>query len=813
MSNFLNLLQILLLWLNPQWISAEKVHCCERGLSSFTLRRTNSSFQRYLVSSAEFTQVVGVTTAMSHTTPSAPHATKQTGAAEDVEAAVQILQALRSTSSMQQLTSLAETMQQDLQEVRAARTEDDDFGVPDEDLSRFLAAQRADRQAELDAAKRMPANSPFPSKPPGMPGKVPTTAKASSVKAIPPKSMPAGKAKASAKPSVKPKVALPLEELKVVDLTADERIMVKSQTRRPEEITDFSDALATLSQLQDWNWKVLQAWSESDKVALRNALVATRSLRVSPENLRGSGSGALLNTSLVWTLLDSSWEAERQLAISRWKKQLRAAQQANPGALAAAKPEKSFTAYIDEMEDHLKDFRRSDSQLPACKAVAIHLVGRGFKQTTQLEGLDPELAVPWGRNENEKMLLAAVIQFSEDQARKKRDGWQRLNAGNDPANCLWLVENLTEEKFVEAQASLEELGGYNCPPAGPAATIQELTSRATTDVLACADERVRLLKLHNQRKSFGPLASGLRCWHGYATLILSYPDSSSLPPRKAIDVLRFLTIFKHAGTARNYVGYVKWACAAGGLSTAWYTEEVKLTLKGLRKEMLQRTIGELRVRCLMSDDVMGMLCTLTFNLLGKYIHGTLYLVSYEFLLRVVNEALPLEKGTTEELLSLPQGRHSAVFVTSPQDALPELVIRLRTRKHRPQGSILRRQCTCKDYKTLEEVSTCVVHRVKPLLEKLEVGQQLFSCHNSSQYLQALRSTLQLLDVPMAANYTWKAFRAGKAAALAAQGASLQKVLQSGDWRSAAILNYADEDCWKVQSFLEQAAGLSDEEEM
>ena len=47
---------------------------------------------------------------------------------------------------------------------------------------------------------------------------------------------------------------------------------------------------------------------------------------------------------------------------------------------------------------------------------------------------------------------------------------------------------------------------------------------------------------------------------------------------------------------------------------------------------------------------------------------------------------------------------------------------------------------------------------------------------------------------------------------AAAGSSLQQVLQFGDWKSAAILNYAEEDTWEAQRFLEQAASLSDEED-
>ena len=145
------------------------------------------------------------------------------------------------------------------------------------------------------------------------------------------------------------------------------------------------------------------------------------------------------------------------------------------------------------------------------------------------------------------------------------------------------------------------------------------------------------------------------------------------------------------------------------------------------------------------------------------------------MLRVNNECVPLE----EEVLTLPAGRHSAVCVSNPAEGVPELIIRLRTRKHRPQGSILRRACACRDYKITKETNTCVVHRMEPLLGQMEVGQQIFASVSAAAHLATLRSLLALLEVPNASKYTWKCFRAGKASALAAAGSSLQLVLQSG----------------------------------
>ena len=68
-----------------------------------------------------------------------------------------------------------------------------------------------------------------------------------------------------------------------------------------------------------------------------------------------------------------------------------------------------------------------------------------------------------------------------------------------------------------------------------------------------------------------------------------------------------------------------------------------------------------------------------FNLVGD-----LLLLSWQALLRVQSEAIPLQIGTHDSVHCLPRNRHSAVFVASDGT----LYSRLRTGKHRPQGSLL-----------------------------------------------------------------------------------------------------------------------------
>ena len=161
----------------------------------------------------------------------------------------------------------------------------------------------------------------------------------------------------------------------------------------------------------------------------------------------------------------------------------------------------------------------------------------------------------------------------------------------------------------------------------------------------------------------------------------------------------------------------------------------------------------------------------------------MFLLSWEFLLRVQSECVPLEVGDSSEGACLAPERHSAVFL----DAQLCLNIKLQRRKHRPRGSLLQRVCTCK-----QDCRFCVVHVLQRRLAEMPVGARLFP-FTASQVQRSLRQTLGLLSVEHSGEFTLKAFRAGRATAMAAEGANMTAIMQAGEWRSWAALRYIDAD--------------------
>ena len=167
-----------------------------------------------------------------------------------------------------------------------------------------------------------------------------------------------------------------------------------------------------------------------------------------------------------------------------------------------------------------------------------------------------------------------------------------------------------------------------------------------------------------------------------------------------------------------------------------------------------------------------------------------------------SESLPLLAGVPDDATSLPSGRHSGVWV----DRDDTLCLRLQQRKHRPQGSLLRRRCGCAS----QGVCFGVVHRLKLLLAKQDRAAPLWA-FESGGALQQLRRLLTLCHAPSAPNYMFKAFRAGKATALAAAGKTVGQILTAGEWKSAALLNYVDTDVVDQAQLLDQVVDQSDEE--
>ena len=156
--------------------------------------------------------------------------------------------------------------------------------------------------------------------------------------------------------------------------------------------------------------------------------------------------------------------------------------------------------------------------------------------------------------------------------------------------------------------------------------------------------------------------------------------------------------------------------------------------------------------------------------------------------------------------------NKVIYVFHFVDLDDTLCLQLRSRKNKPGGTILRRECWCKG-----GVSslTCPIHAIWPQFENLAVGTKPFAGITPAKALKTLRWFLHCLKIEGAASYRCHDIRRGHADDLWRSGASLAKILHWGEWSSPSYLKYMDlkdlEASAVVEAHVEDSS--SEEEEL
>ena len=113
-----------------------------------------------------------------------------------------------------------------------------------------------------------------------------------------------------------------------------------------------------------------------------------------------------------------------------------------------------------------------------------------------------------------------------------------------------------------------------------------------------------LCSIQNRMRSQPSVVSALKAWHSFATEALGYDPERTLPPSSENDVRAWMPIFKHPGTACNYVGSVKYVCLIKQLNFDWHGPLFSSVLRGNKKLYLSRLAGTLSQKCLLTDLMM-----------------------------------------------------------------------------------------------------------------------------------------------------------------------------------------------------------------
>jgi len=367
-----------------------------------------------------------------------------------------------------------------------------------------------------------------------------------------------------------------------------------------------------------------------------------------------------------------------------------------------------------------------------------------------------------------------------------------------------LGERMNELSEAAQACGLVGLGETITPASLPVALNK--AEAAGLDVRSHLQDRVKALSWHSRKGSLKAVASALRAWHGFATLVLGYGEEATLPPRSPQDVLLWLACFKSGKTAKAYVSNLFWACTAEGIDTSWHGERLTMLTNGILKVDLKNVNLVISCKFLLKTPVVEQIVDLADGL-DDVEFSVMILTCWYFLTRVQSEVIPLEFGTVDEASVLPAGRHSSVHA-SPNGKW--VGIRWAKRKNRSGGSYIRRMCTC----ATSGAKYCVAHRFRTweLGQRAEVGEKAFQL-SEAQVVRKLRRYLTLLQVAGASQYTLKSFRAGRATEMAALGYTLPAILEAGEWRSRAVFNYLNTEEADHAELLRQSLEASDDENL
>jgi len=448
------------------------------------------------------------------------------------------------------------------------------------------------------------------------------------------------------------------------------------------------------------------------------------------------------------------------------------------------------------------------------RRLAAVLVLLGFREPLSLDGAELSDIVHLIPAAVDKALLQRALRVASSRGAELAR--QRAGSSGDlevapaavhVAGAEDLLKKLDEGELLRAEEFVRtEAGRMRVPVPGdgsrPGEVIQALgMARARgADVAGLLKARKEALLLETQRKSLPSVAAGLRCWHAYAVHLLGYDEEASLPPRCADHVATYVCLFSSGATAANYVSYLRWSCTLLGLQKDWDDDQVAMALKASKKATVRKFGGPKHAAVLILWPLVQKLVAL-WDEMGQENLSVATLVFWAFLLRVQSEGLELQAGAAGDLVKLPLGRHSAVFVENNV-----AVCVLKKRKHRPQGSVLRRPCWCSKFGP----QYCVVHRLGVFLNGCESGERLWAW-NGPTLLKEIKRAMALLMEAGAEQVTLKGFRAGAASWLVMAGYPPAAVLSAGEWKTAAVLAYVNAEAVDAHVALDMALQESDEE--
>lgn len=541
----------------------------------------------------------------------------------------------------------------------------------------------------------------------------------------------------------------------------------------------------------------------SDESQLTKLLNQAESLSPNRSALAATGIGILLGDQTVWS--ETQWP-KAQRALESWKKVKGMATKdellKNCDRLFRGLKANAYLRITAELMSELRTADDKPRLSINYKMAAVALVDAGFQHFRSLAFADSGRLSAFSSNLATKGLIVELVDKATYEAKVRRKvreieivATAKMLASSkgrlEDLDAKRLADSLDSEKvatkWMQSQEEGVNLGVPNFAtkprPRRVVEALKEATKTNEKAVHGYLRNQATQLQLYTNRKSLKYVRAGLRCWHFFATGVLGYQTQSTLPPKDAYDIVRYVSIFHNGGTAANYVGYIKFGCYLKGLPTGWFDKQVSVALKGLSKAALDHFGGPQRCKFLLTTG-------LTYALVASFdIHdhsfSTAILGNWENLLRVKSEGLALFMGEAQDQTVRPN-RPNGVHI----DKKGQANLWLKKRKHRPAGSLLTRSCSCR----MTTTRFCWACNVKKMMIGKMPGDVLW-CYSPNDFMEKVKDALKKLKQEEASKLvSFKSWRAGKATECLKMNMPVAEIFGLGEWKSEkAAIRYADED--------------------
>ena len=247
------------------------------------------------------------------------------------------------------------------------------------------------------------------------------------------------------------------------------------------------------------------------------------------------------------------------------------------------------------------------------------------------------------------------------------------------------------------------------------------------------------------------------------------------------------TVFNPGRSFGQYFPHLAKACQILGIPTDWSDAAVGALAKGLRnaQDLSFQFDSYISRPCLLRmlqreppNSEFGALCLLSFN----------------FLLRVQSECLPIRRATTSEPLPerTPNAFPDLIGVRDTRHD-SRLILKLSARKNSRYGAILMRPCFCWGG-ILAPDSLFPVRAIWPAIRARVLPEELLapSIHRANLN-SALKATLGRIVFGQAGRYTTYAFRLGCLVGVNRAKSTMSEIMRSAGWPSAQF-----ETCMALQ---------------